>query len=196
MNENADALRAMLRQMGMESRITTLDAALAAARAEALEEATTALERRNPGPNSSWEEAKRIIRALITTPAPASIPVEKVREVIGPRLEHARSEGHGWVRKELQAVAEALGVTCDCTRPLGHDNAPDCGVPIDGGQGAEVHAGREFVRSMGVNPDAVDPLCECGEVLSAHRRGGRRGIDETDPPYRTLCVGFRTKVAP
>lgn len=123
--------------------------------------------------------------------APASIPVEKVREVIGPRLEHARSEGYGWVAKELQAVAEALGVTCDCTRPLGHDNAPDCGVPIDGGQGAEGHAGRELIRSMGVNPAAVDPSCECGEVLSAHRRGGRRGIDETDPPYRTLCVGFR-----
>lgn len=65
-------------------------------------------------------------------PSKDTIPVEKVREALARRISYAASEGHGWVKKELHAVAEALGVTCGCSRPLGHTDEPDCfGVPLD-----------------------------------------------------------------
>lgn len=185
MTENEAKLREWLANNGGEALAWlpgAFDAVLAAhrsgARAEALEEA------RETFPTSgvfSGETVRGILRKLGATPAPASIPAERVRDVI-------TDLGHGTGNDGAEEYDKAC-------RDFARETLHRLGMPLDGGQGAEGHAGREFIRSMGVNPDAVDPLCECGEVLSVHRRGGRRGIDETDPPYRTLCVGFRAKVA-
>jgi hypothetical protein len=87
-----------------------LDAALSSARAEALEEAARIFDRmRAEDSEPIWPEfAACEVRALITTPAPVSIPVERVREMFREALEY------NWLRPaQATALARILGVDLD-----------------------------------------------------------------------------------
>lgn len=90
-------------------------AALARARVEALEEAAAV--------DLYWLSAedqasvRERIRALITTPAPATIPAEKVREVLARRVAYADREGYATDAAALRGVADALDVPLGSTEP-------------------------------------------------------------------------------
>lgn len=93
-----------------------LNAALSRARAEALEEAAKVADEEG----AKWGDLKNRttandvatrIRALITTPAPATIPVERVREVLlTRRSDRRRITDRGAVVRE---IARDLGVDLD-----------------------------------------------------------------------------------
>lgn len=110
-----------------------------AARTEALEEAKDVcgvvageyMKERNHEAARALGAAGRRIRALITTPAPASIPVERVREV----LRNVRDDGHAdlppgqGVRNAATALATTLGVPLDAAQEY---RCLRCHTPVTG----------------------------------------------------------------
>jgi hypothetical protein len=128
MSENEAALRRELEAMRAayparaRKALETYDAmlaehraALSRARADALEEAAQVFDEMAKkakanggifGPVAFWQNAARI-RALITTPAPATIPVERVREVLKEMSRHAATYF------AARLISERLGVPLD-----------------------------------------------------------------------------------
>lgn len=98
------------------------------ARAEALEEAAKDMERRaeaawehDSSSDAYWRSAASCIRALITTPAPTSLPVERVREVLlslkGEVLASDMFLVDNAARRlgvDLDAKEEATPTSCKC----------------------------------------------------------------------------------
>lgn len=176
-----------------------LDAALSRARAEALNDAWRAVSGTRMG-NASASEVRSMdvaaIRALITTPAPASIPVERVREVLREIRDVARSPGpigitYARASGRLDAVGQAiaaLGVDLDA-----QDECPVCEAP-DGQS-----------HKMSCRPqnreDATERCALCSEPRNKHDNRGRivealRAANGTQWGEVVRCHGFHLLVTP
>jgi hypothetical protein len=139
--------------------IALFSAALSRARAEALEEARTTASNTTGGPQA----VVAALSALITTPAPATIPEERVREVAEDLL--ASAEDVASVEPQNPA-----GLICSAVTEF----ARRLGVPLDA-----------------ATEPALDATCaRCFASYGTHKKDGRRTAWDGHREA-VLCVGFR-----